>query len=143
MYGERIGCVSVITDKKEEGDIILSQLKAGVIRPMYSSPPLYGARLVENILKTPELKELWKEECKGMADRIKSVRVILRNHLETLQYHSSLPPSPVPSGTNSASSSPTPPHSSPRRWNHITEQVGMFCYSGLRPAEVRTDNYFY
>lgn len=29
---------------------------------------------------------------------------------------------------------------SKHKWDHITEQIGMFCYSGLTPEQVRTTN---
>lgn len=45
-----------------------------------------------------------------MADRIKLMRSLLRTHLEKLG-------NPLP-------------------WNHITDQIGMFAYSGLSPEQV-------
>lgn len=40
-----------------------------LVRPAYSNPPLYGARIVAEILGDPSMKEEWARECKGMADR--------------------------------------------------------------------------
>ena len=48
-----------------------------------------------------------------MAERIISMRTLLRRSLEDLG-------SPLP-------------------WNHITEQIGMFCFSGISPEQVRSD----
>lgn len=31
----------------------------------------------------------------------------------------------------------TPPLTTTRSWNHITDQIGMFCYTGLTPEQVR------
>ena len=45
-----------------------------------------------------------------MAERIISMRALLRKNLEDLD-------SPMP-------------------WNHITEQIGMFCFSGIAPEQV-------
>ena len=45
-----------------------------------------------------------------MAERIISMRSLLRQHLEDLN-------SPLP-------------------WKHITEQIGMFCFSGISPEQV-------
>ena len=42
---------------------VASQLKL-VIRPMYSNPPVYGARLVTEILSDEALTEEWTAECK-------------------------------------------------------------------------------
>lgn len=57
-----------------------SQLKL-VIRPMYSSPPTYGAAIVSTILHlilhllhSPALYDDWKVELTAMADRIISMR---------------------------------------------------------------------
>lgn len=36
---------------------------------MYSNPPLFGARIINEILSDDKLKALWEQECKAMADR--------------------------------------------------------------------------
>jgi len=83
---------------------VLSQLKL-VIRPMYSSPPKHGAEIVKIILGTDENFEAWKKELEDMAKRILEVRDMLRKGLEE-------------KGT-------------PGTWNHITDQIGMFSFTGL------------
>lgn len=108
LYGERIGTLSVVTANKEEKERVESQLKT-IVRPMYSNPPIYGARIVNEILSDPTLKKQWNQECKEMADRIKSMRHLLRTELEKKTTKS---------------------------WNHITDQIGMFCYTGLTPSQV-------
>ena len=45
LYGERVGALNVLTKTIEEKEAVLSQIKQKIIRPMYSSPPLHGARL--------------------------------------------------------------------------------------------------
>jgi len=104
LYGERAGAFSLITSSKEEAERTMSQLKI-LIRPMYSNPPIHGARIVQTILGTPELKAEWLRDVKQMADRIISVRSSLRSNLEKL--------------------------GSTRNWQHITEQIGMFCFTGM------------
>ena len=52
----------------------------------------------------------WYDEVKGMADRIITMRALLRKNLEELG-------NPLP-------------------WNHITEQIGMFCFSGISHEQV-------
>jgi aspartate aminotransferase len=49
LYGERVGALSVVTASADEAKRVTSQLKL-VIRPMYSSPPLHGARIVTIVL---------------------------------------------------------------------------------------------
>ena len=44
-----------------------------------------------------------------MAERIISMRALLRQHLEDLK-------NPLP-------------------WKHVTEQIGMFCFSGISPEQ--------
>lgn len=104
LYGERAGAFSLVTSGKEEADRTMSQLKI-LIRPMYSNPPIHGARIVSTILSTPELRAEWLRDVKQMADRIISVRSSLRSNLENL--------------------------GSKRNWQHITDQIGMFCFTGM------------
>ncbi|XP_076660645.1 glutamate oxaloacetate transaminase 2 isoform X2 [Halictus rubicundus] len=109
LYGERVGALTLVTSSKEEADRVLSQLKI-LIRPMYSNPPIYGARIVNEVLGNPELKQQWLGDVKGMADRIISVRQKLSDNLK--KCGSSLD------------------------WSHVTDQIGMFCYTGLKPNQV-------
>lgn len=104
LYGERIGMLHVICGDKTHAQAVLSQLKL-VIRAMYSSPPKHGAHLVVKVLGSNELFQRWRSELKGMADRIHEVRHLLRKGLED-------------KGT-------------PGEWNHITDQIGMFSFTGL------------
>jgi len=104
LYGERIGMLHVVCDSVDAANAVLSQLKM-VVRPMYSSPPVHGALLVQRILGDQASLEAWKTELKEMADRILEVRSLLRKGLEE-------------KGT-------------PGAWNHITDQIGMFSYTGL------------
>lgn len=43
-----------------------------------------------------------------------------------LHQHSFIPPSPPPSLSPGST----------RNWSHITEQIGMFCYTGLNTEQV-------
>lgn len=104
LYGERVGMVHVICKDTAKAQCVLSQLKA-VIRPMYSSPPAHGANLVMKVLGDEANCAQWKVELKEMADRILAVRAKLRKGLED-------------KGT-------------PGTWNHVTDQIGMFSYTGL------------
>ncbi|KAI8330923.1 aspartate aminotransferase [Blakeslea trispora] len=110
LYGERVGSFSVVCADTEEKARVDSQLKI-IIRPMYSNPPIHGAHLVNLVLNTPELKQEWLGEVKFMADRIITMREKLRSHLEN-------------------------DFGSKKSWNHITDQIGMFCYSGMTPQQV-------
>jgi aspartate aminotransferase len=109
LYGQRVGCLSVLCEDPKQAVAVKSQLQQ-LARPMYSNPPLHGAQLVSTILEDPELKSLWLKEVKVMADRIIGMRTTLRESLEKL--------------------------GSPLSWEHVTKQIGMFCYSGLTPEQV-------
>jgi len=77
---------------------------------MYSNPPIYGARVISEILSDKELTKEWYKEVKIMADRIINMRQLLVNNLKQL--------------------------GSKRDWSHITNQIGMFCFTGLNPEQV-------
>ena len=109
LYGQRVGCLSVLTDSQEEAHAIDSQLKI-IARPMYSNPPIAGVRIVEEVLSDPELERQWRAEMKGMAERIISMRTMLKDYLEGL--------------------------GSVHNWDHITNQNGMFCFSGISKEQV-------
>lgn len=109
LYGERVGAFSIVCGSKEEADRVMSQLKI-IIRPMYSNPPINGARIVETILTNGDLRAEWLSDVKLMADRIISMRSTLVSNLEK--------------------------EGSSRNWSHITDQIGMFCYTGLKPEQV-------
>jgi aspartate aminotransferase len=109
LYGERVGVFSVVGLDAEEAARIESQLKI-IVRPMYSNPPIHGARLAGTILNDPALYEQWLGEVKGMADRIITMRALLKENLEKL--------------------------GSKHDWSHVTSQIGMFAYTGLTAPEV-------
>ena len=58
LYGERAGAFSLICSTKEEAAATLSQLKI-LIRPMYSNPPVTGARIATEILTDADIRSQW------------------------------------------------------------------------------------
>jgi aspartate aminotransferase len=58
LYGERVGSFSIISGSSKEKEAVDSQLKI-LIRPMYSNPPINGARIASYVLSNPELKNEW------------------------------------------------------------------------------------
>lgn len=109
LYGERVGAFTVVCKDAEEAKRVESQLKI-LIRPLYSNPPLNGARITATILTSPDLRKQWLQEVKGMADRIISMRTQLVSNLKK--------------------------EGSSHNWQHITDQIGMFCFTGLKPEQV-------
>jgi aspartate aminotransferase len=53
-----------------------------VIRASYSTPPFGGARIADKILNNDQLFDQWKSELKEIANRVITVRSLLRNKLE-------------------------------------------------------------
>ncbi len=54
LYGERVGVLNVVCADADEASRVLSQLKI-LIRPMYSNPPVHGARVVSAVLSDPKV----------------------------------------------------------------------------------------
>ncbi|KAL3955720.1 hypothetical protein ACCO45_011283 [Purpureocillium lilacinum] len=74
-------------------------------------PPLYGARIASTVLNDPQLFAEWEDNLRTMSGRIITMRKELRSRLEAL-------------GT-------------PGTWNHITDQIGMFSFTGLTETQVQ------
>ena len=85
---------------------------------MYSNPSRYGAELVAQVLNSKENFDEWQTELRDVvAKRIIDMRALLRSTLEKI-------------GT-------------PGKWNHITDQIGMFSYTGLseKACEILINKY--
>ncbi len=116
LYGERVGALSVVCTDAAEAKRVLSQLKI-VIRTNYSNPPTHGATLVETVLADADLRAQWEAELGEMRDRIKAMRAALVAGLAEAGIEQDM--------------------------SFITDQVGMFSYSGLTKDQmVRLRNEF-
>ena len=109
LYGERVGALSVACSSKEECDRVLSQLKI-VIRTNYSNPPTHGGTVVAAVLNTPALRQQWEEELAQMRVRIKQMRASFVEKLKAAGVQQDM--------------------------SFITQQVGMFSYSGLSKEQM-------
>jgi aromatic-amino-acid transaminase len=109
LYGERVGALSVLCATKDDATRVLSQLKI-VIRTNYSNPPTHGAQVVATVLTTPALRAMWEEELAGMRVRIKQMRTALLQKLQAAGIQQDM--------------------------SFITQQKGMFSYSGLNKAQM-------
>ena len=58
VVASRIGCAFLVGNSAEYVNTIRSQLKA-IIRPMWSNPPVQGARIVTTVLSNPALLAEW------------------------------------------------------------------------------------
>lgn len=109
LYGERIGALSVVCNSAEEAKRVLSKLKS-VIRANYSNPPGQGAKIVSKVLNNEALLAQWHKDLKEMRDRIKEMRHALVEELKKAGVE--------------------------KDFSFITEQKGMFSFSGLTPEQV-------
>ncbi len=109
LYGERVGALSVACASKEECERVLSQLKI-VIRTNYSNPPTHGGSVVAAVLNTPALRQQWEEELAQMRVRIKQMRASFVEKLKAAGVQQDM--------------------------SFITQQVGMFSYSGLSKEQM-------
>jgi aromatic-amino-acid transaminase len=104
LYGERVGALSVHCETADEAAKVLSQLKIA-IRTNYSNPPIHGGSVVAAVLNNPEWRRLWEGELAEMRVRIKEMRQKLVKGLKAAGVQ--------------------------RDMGFITQQIGMFSYSGL------------
>ncbi|XP_010665799.1 aspartate aminotransferase, chloroplastic [Beta vulgaris subsp. vulgaris] len=109
LYAERIGAINVVCSSADAATRVKSQLKR-LARPMYSNPPVHGAKIVANVVGNPDLFNEWKEEMEMMAGRIKSVRQKLYDNLISKDK-------------------------SGKDWSYILKQIGMFSFTGLNKAQ--------
>jgi aromatic-amino-acid transaminase len=110
LYGERVGALSVLCTDADEAARVLSQLKI-MIRTNYSNPPTHGGSVVATVLHDPALRAQWESELANMRQRIKTMRGKLVAGLAAAGV--------------------------PQDMGFITEQIGMFSYSGLGKAQMQ------
>ena len=110
LYGERVGALSVVCKSRDEAARVLSQLKI-VIRSNYSTPPTWGAQIVTHVLTTPALRAQWEQELEAMRERIRAMRQALVAKLRAA--------------------------GAPGELGYITQQKGMFSYSGLSTPQMQ------
>ncbi|XP_069679007.1 aspartate aminotransferase, cytoplasmic-like [Periplaneta americana] len=111
LYSDRVGSLIVVLKEGRQKEVESIKLMLTVIiRALYLCPTKHGAEIVIQTLKSPELYKEWLECLKMMVKRLKAVRQGLKDRLVKL-------------GT-------------PGNWDHITEQTGMFSFTGLSGKQV-------
>ena len=113
LYGERAGCFHFVTSPSPNAQDTISRVGSQLAilqRSEISNPPAYGARIASLVLNDPKLFEQWEKDLVTMSGRIIEMRKALRSKLEEL-------------GT-------------PGTWHHITDQIGMFSFTGLNEDQV-------
>jgi aspartate/tyrosine/aromatic aminotransferase len=109
LYRERTGALTIIGSTAEQAQTVMSQVKL-VIRANYSNPPAHGGGIVMTVLQDPELRAKWELEVAEIRDRINGMRHLF---VETLKAK----------GVT-------------RDFSAITQQRGMFSFSGLTREQV-------
>lgn len=73
LYGERVGALFALCESEVVASKVQKQLKS-LVRGVYSTPPLQGARIVDTVLGVEENNDEWKKELLGMRQRIQDMR---------------------------------------------------------------------
>ncbi len=109
LYNERVGAITLVTEAEAVATVAFSQVKAA-IRANYSNPPAHGAAVVTTVLKDAALKQEWLAEVAQMRDRIWQMRELFVAKLKEQGVQ--------------------------QDFSFITEQNGMFSFSGLNKDQV-------
>jgi len=109
LYRERTGALTVVAGSAEEAAAAMSHVKK-TARVIYSNPPAHGGLIVTTILGSPELTAQWNAELDTMRERIASMRSALAEGLAARGV--------------------------PMDFAFITQQKGMFSFSGLTKDQV-------
>ncbi len=113
LYGERAGCFHFVTSPASNAQDTVARVGSQLAilqRSEISNPPAYGARIASLVLNDPKLFAQWEEDLRTMSGRIIEMRKALRGKLEELK--------------------------TPGTWHHITDQIGMFSFTGLDERQV-------
>jgi aspartate aminotransferase len=109
LYRERAAALSLVFANPQQADAGFSQI-LNVARAIYSMPPAHGATIVDIILHSDELTQLWHSELTQMRERIAGLRVHLVQSLNALQQS--------------------------RDFSFIAQERGMFSFLGLNVEQV-------
>ncbi|KAL8821241.1 MAG: hypothetical protein Q9191_007350 [Dirinaria sp. TL-2023a] len=124
LYGERAGAFHFVTSPARDATDTIARISSQLAilqRSEISNPPAYGARIASTVLNDPSLFQEWEANLRTMAGRIIDMRRALRAKLEELNGR-------------------------PGSWTHITDQIGMFSFTGLTEKQVlkiREDAHIY
>ncbi|XP_043938981.1 putative aspartate aminotransferase, cytoplasmic 2 [Protopterus annectens] len=109
LYDERVGNLTIVMKDNDTLLRVRSEVEK-IVRVVWSSPPMMGSRIVTAVLNNPALYAEWRENLKVMVERIMLIRDKLKERLRLL--------------------------STPGSWEHITNQAGMYCFTGFSSARI-------
>ncbi|XP_026043604.1 putative aspartate aminotransferase, cytoplasmic 2 isoform X2 [Astatotilapia calliptera] len=109
LYGEAVGHLLCVL--KQNSVLLPVQSQADkIVRSLWARPSVGGAHVVTTVLSNSAHLVEWQGEVKHIVERCMLIRAILREKLRLL-------------GT-------------PGRWDHLTQQGGLFCCTGLNGEQV-------
>ncbi|KAL8788362.1 MAG: hypothetical protein Q9213_001759 [Squamulea squamosa] len=109
LYGERVGHLCITAPSEDVQRKMEDQMKL-LARAETGAQPRFGARVVSTILTDGELRRVWETDLREIAKQLDDRRERLKRNLEDLGV----------SGN----------------WSYITEQKGMFLYTGFTAEQV-------
>lgn len=104
QYGEAVGHLLCVLKHNSFLLAMQSQAKK-TVKSLWAQPSVMGAQIVATILSNPAHFVEWQEEIKHIVERCMLIRQVLRERLRHL--------------------------GSPGFWDHLTQQRGLFCCTGL------------
>jgi len=110
MYRERVGAITVIAADTRSADAIESVIH-NITRKNYSMPPTHGPAVIDIILHSEELKNLWVSEVDMMRNRINGLRKTMAEKIAA-------------SGIK-------------RDFSFLERQSGMFSFMGLTVEQIQ------
>ncbi|EWC46846.1 hypothetical protein DRE_03858 [Drechslerella stenobrocha 248] len=114
LYGQRAGCFHFVAAPGAHAEDVAKRVSsqlAILTRSEISNPPIYGARIASTVLNDPALFKEWEADLCTMSGRIVAMRKALFDKLVELK--------------------------TPGTWDHITNQIGMFSFTGLSEPQVQ------
>jgi aspartate aminotransferase len=109
VYRERVGALSVVCENERKAAEVESVIHS-LTRKNYSMPPAHGTGIVDVILHSDELTELWLSEVGNMRDRINDLRKTLSGKIRA-------------SGIS-------------RDFSFLQRQTGLFSFLGITAEQV-------
>ena len=80
LYGERVGALHLVLRNHDTMHNVQAALKK-IVRAEITSAPSFGAKIVEKIVQTPELRQQWQRDLQTMTTRLAAMRQRLHDAL--------------------------------------------------------------
>lgn len=110
LYGHRLGTLSMVCEDPKQASCVQSQFDL-IARNTWSSASRFGSDVAKQVLSDPQLYQMWLQDMKVMSARIKHMRSALVKELTK--------------------------QGSEHSWSHITDQIGMFAFTGLSAPQCK------